>query len=254
MVNMDMIGRLNEGKLTVGGIGTAGLWENLVNKKQPTVREKSVYGKKAKNTKTGGTYTSVSVEKNRKSAASKYAEKNLFTLQLNQDGFGPSDHSSFYGKKVPVLFFFTGIHADYHKPSDTADKINYGGIGSITDFVSRIVKSVDQNPKRPVYKVAQSPVMQGGRRGFNVSLGTVPSYADNSNDGLLLDGVRANSAAEKAGIKEGDKILKLAGKEIRNISDYVFVLGEMKAGKSYDVVVLRGTEKLTLKIVPTARK
>lgn len=180
--------------------------------------------------------------------------KNAFNLQLNQDGFGPSDHSSFYGKQIPVLFFFTGTHADYHKPSDTAEKINYAGLLKITNYVGEIVKTIDQNPKRPTYTVAQSSGMVGGRSGsFNVSLGTVPSYADNKGDGLLLDGVRDESPAAKAGIKTGDKIVKMAGRDIKNISDYVFVLGEMKAGTEYEIVVVRGTEKLVLKIVPAPR-
>ena len=95
--------------------------------------------------------------------------------------------------------------------------------------------------------------MQGGRRGFSVSLGTIPSYADGNNDGLVLDGVRDNSPASKAGIKTGDKIIKLAGKEIRNISDYVFILGEMKADEEYDVLVVRGKDTLNLKITPKKR-
>ncbi len=175
-----------------------------------------------------------------------------FTLQLNEDGFGPSDHSSFYGKQIPVLFFFTGTHADYHKPSDTTDKINYDGLLKVTNFVSEIVKAIDQNPKRPSYAVAKSSNM-GGRTGFNVSLGTIPNYAEN-NDGLLLDGVRDDSPATKAGIKAGDKIVKLAGHDVHNISDYTFVLGEMQAGTEYEIEVVRGAERLTLKIVPAARK
>ena len=96
--------------------------------------------------------------------------------------------------------------------------------------------------------------MAGGRTGFNVSLGTIPNYADGAGDGLLLDGVRDDSPAAKAGIKPGDKIVKLAGKEIRNVSDYTFILGELKAGTEYEIVVRRGAENLTLKIVPAARK
>jgi membrane-associated protease RseP (regulator of RpoE activity) len=180
--------------------------------------------------------------------------KSAFILQLNEDGFGPSDHSSFYGKQIPVLFFFTGTHADYHKPSDTAEKINYDGLLKITNYVGEIVKNIDQNAKRPTYAVAKSSGMTGGRTGFNVSLGTVPNYADGNNDGLLLDGVRDDSPAAKSGIKAGDKIVKMAGRDIRNISDYVFVLGEMKAGEEYEIVVRRGTETLSLKIIPAARK
>lgn len=210
MINMDMVGRLKDEKLTVGGIGSATEWKALVEGKNP--------------------------------ADSK------FTLALSEDGFGPSDHSSFYGKQVPVLFFFTGTHLDYHKPSDTADKINYAGLTNITHYVSSLVKAVDGNAIKPTYKTAQSSGM-GGRIGFNISLGTVPSYADSS-DGMLLDGVRDNSPAAKAGLKAGDKVIMLAGKEVRNAMDYTQVMSGMKAGEEYEVVIMRGTEKLTLKIVP----
>ncbi len=241
MINMDMVGRLDKEKLTVGGIGTASEWKDFTTNlnKGVLVQPKSLG--KVNNMQVIGEFI--------------YKKENFaFNLQLNQDGFGPSDHSSFYGKKVPVLFFFTGTHSDYHKPTDTAEKINYEGLMKITNFVGEIVKSIDQNPNRPTYTVAQSSGMSGGRRGFSVSLGTVPSYADNTNDGLLLDGVRDESPAAKAGIKAGDKIIKMAGHDVNNISDYVFVLGEMKAGEEYEVVVMRGAVKLTLKIVPEARK
>ena len=123
----------------------------------------------------------------------------------------------------------------------------------ITEFVSDIVKLIDQNSKKPTYAVAQSSGMGEGRRGFNVSLGTVPAYADGDNTGLMLDGVRDNSPAVKAGVKAGDKIIKLAGRDIKNISDYVFVLGEMKPDEEYEIIVVRGSEKLALKIIPVKR-
>jgi C-terminal processing protease CtpA/Prc len=175
----------------------------------------------------------------------------IFNLQLNEDGFGPSDHSSFYGKKIPVLFFFTGTHNDYHKPSDSADKINYAGEANIISYVARIENSIDQNLQRPTFMIAKSS-MSGGRTGFNISLGTVPNYAESS-DGLLLDGVRDGSPAAKAGVKAGDKVVKLAGKDVRNVMDYTYILGEMKAGEEYEIIVLRAGERLTLKIVPVKR-
>lgn len=248
MINMDMVGRLNEGKLTVGGIGTANEWNKLVYEKQPKIS-----GERVKTTDVSYLEAGRQIlDKDGKVTGYIKPDTYVFNLQLNQDGFGPSDHSSFYAKKIPVLFFFTGTHTDYHKPSDDADKINYDGLEKIAMFVSEIVKTVDQNPTKPTYKVAESSSTMG-RGGFNVSLGTIPSYADSDNTGLVLDGVRKDSAAEKAGIKSGDKIIKLAGKEVRNISDYMFMLGEMKAGETYEVIVMRGTEKLTLKIVPDAR-
>ncbi len=241
MINMDMAGRLNAGKLTVGGIGTGSEWENLVT--QENVNSEAV----ASLTKLVKTSSDI---RNRNSTVSLHK----FNLQLNQDGFGPSDHSSFYAKKIPVLFFFTGTHTDYHKPSDTADKINYGGLEEVTEFVAEIVKAVDQNPVRPTYTVAKSSGTMGGRTSFNVSLGTIPSYANSDNSGLVLDGVRDDSAADKAGIKGGDKIVKIGDKDVRNISDYMFMLGEMKAGETYEIIVMRDGKKVDLKIIPDARK
>jgi hypothetical protein len=224
MINLDMVGRMKDDKLTVGGMGTAGEWNEMVKRRNEIYFDND----------------------------NGYGVGKKMNLQFNDDGFGPSDHSSFYGKKIPVLFLFTGTHDDYHKPSDTADKINYEGLEDVTSFVADLVKTIDQNPVKPTYAVAKSSGMAGGRSGFNISLGTVPSYSD-STDGMVIDGVRDNSPAAKAGLKPGDKIVKLAGKDIRNVMDYTYILGEMKAGEEYEVVVMRGAERLTMKIVPVKR-
>ncbi len=247
MVNMDMIGRLRERKLTVGGIGTAIDWNKIVKEKNSL---KILSG----GLKPSDLPVPKYPDETKPAASVKVLDPSRFNLQLSQDGFGPSDHSSFYGKKIPVLFFFTGTHEDYHKPTDTPEKINYYGLERITGFVEQIVKVVDRNPTRPVYKVAKSSAPAGGRRRFNVSLGTIPSYSDSDGTGLVLDGVRKGSAAEKAGVKSGDKIVKIAGKEIRNISDYMFMLGEMSPGKTYEVTVVRNGKTVKLKLVPAARK
>jgi regulator of sigma E protease len=127
-------------------------------------------------------------------------------------------------------------------------------LNQIAAFVWEIVRSIDLNPKRPTYTQAKSSGMgDGNRRGFNVSLGTIPSYGE-SKDGLPIDGVRDASPAAKAGLKAGDKIIKLANREIRNISDYTVVLGDLKPNVEYEIVVERGNETLTLKIVPAARQ
>ena len=173
-----------------------------------------------------------------------------FELTLNEDGYGPSDHSSFYTKQIPVLFFWTGTHNDYHKPSDTFDKINYNDEARILSMVARIVKDVDGADKRLSFTTAKSAPPRGG--GFRVYLGTIPNYAD-SNDGLLIDGVREESPAAKAGLKAGDKIIKIANRDVKNVYDYTYALGEMKAGQEYAIEVMRGGEKLTLKITPQAR-
>jgi len=236
MINLAMVGRLNASKLTIGGIGTASEWKSVVN---------------GNNLQTKALVVEEIAADGTKKVTQSVPSQPYFDLQLNEDGFGPSDHSSFYGKKIPVLFFFTGTHNDYHKPTDTADKINYKGENDVIDYVYSITKAVDDDSHRPTYTVAKT-TMQGGRTGFNISLGTIPNYAD-SNDGLLLDGVRDDSPAAKAGVKAGDKVVKLAGHDIRNVMDYTFVLGEMKAGEEYEIVVLRGGEKLTFKIVPVKR-
>jgi len=235
MINLDMVGRLNENKLTIGGIGTATEWNDLIQAaNNPTVRL--------------GQTDSLFGNINKHNDPVKSNDTALFALQLNQDGFGPSDHSSFYGKNIPVLFFFTGTHTDYHKPSDTADKINYLGLQRIILLVGDIARSLAQSPTRPTYAVAKSSGQMGQVR-LSVSLGTIPSYGDTT-DGMILDGVRDNSPASKAGLKAGDKIIKLAGKDVRNAMDYTYVLGSMKPGEEYEVELIRGTERMMLKIIP----
>jgi S1-C subfamily serine protease len=120
-------------------------------------------------------------------------------------------------------------------------------------LVARIVRDLDNAEKRLTYSVAKSDSQQGRSTGFRVYLGTIPNYSD-SNDGLLLDGVRDDSPAAKAGLKAGDKIVKIGTREIKNVYDYTYALGEMKAGEEYVIEVMRAGEKLVLKIKPEARK
>jgi len=237
MINLDMVGRLHDDKLTIGGIGTASEWKDLLN----TKNKRSIFDAGLTGTKQSGTTQFI---------IAPVTTSEIFKLQLNEDGFGPSDHSSFYGKKIPVLFFFTGTHLDYHKPSDTADKINYDGEAKVISYITAIVKAIDQNPVKPTYTVAKSTATSGGgRAGITITLGTIPSYTD-STDGMVIDGVRDDSPAAKTGLKANDKIVKLAGQDINNIQDYTKVLGTMKAGEDYEIVIIRGAEHLTLKITP----
>src|SRR5215217_6193630 len=183
MINMDMIGRMKDRKLIVGGVGTAKEWRQLI---------------------TAGS-------------------NGAFELTMNEDGYGPSDHSSFYSKQIPVLFFWTGTHTDYHKPSDTFEKINYNDEARILSLVARIVRDVDSADPRLTFTTAKSDPPRGG--GFRVYLGTIPNYAD-TNDGLLLDGVRDDSPAAKAGLKAGDRVVKIGSREVKNVYDYTYALGE----------------------------
>ncbi len=261
MFNMDMIGRLRENKLTVGGIGTASEWKGLVESENQQIGTLDNLKSSANipDVKSGmetpeGKPVAFSLKtSDGKSVASASAITTNFILQLSEDGFGPSDHSSFYGKQIPVLFFFTGTHEDYHKPTDTVDKINFEGLKQVESFVAELVKAVDTETKRPTHTVAKSSGTGEGRRGFNIFLGTIPNYAGSS-DGLLLDGVRENSPAARATLKAGDKIVKLAGVDVKNISDYTFALGEMKADVEYEIEIIRQGERLKLKITPVVRK
>jgi aminopeptidase YwaD len=248
MINMDMIGRLKDRKLIIGGAGTAREWKQLVA---------------SANTSQGTQVTAnpgdavpggmpVVVSSNGRPIVTVDSSK-VFDLTLQEDGYGPSDHSSFYAKQIPVLFFWTGTHSDYHKPSDTFDKINYNGEARILSLVARIVRDLDGADKRITYTVAKSDSMAGRSTGFRVYLGTIPNYSD-SNNGLLLDGVREDSPAAKAGLKAGDRIVKIGSRDVKNVYDYTYALGELKAGQEYVIEVMRGDERLTLKITPEARK
>ena len=254
MINMDMIGRMKANKLIVGGVGTAQEWRQLIG--VTNVPEKmNVTAAGTTVAQTSATTTaSHAVHPTTASGSTVVGMNNWkpFDLALSEDGFGPSDHSSFYAKQVPVLFFWTGTHEDYHKPSDTAEKIKYEDETRVLSFVAQIVRSVDNNLQRPTYTVAKSE-STGRSMGFRVYLGMIPNYAD-SGDGLLLDGVRADSPAAKAGLAAGDRIVKLAGRDVRNVYDYTYALGEMKAGQEYEVEAVRGTERLKLKLTPAARK
>ena len=246
MINLDMIGRLKNRNLIIGGVGTAQEWRSMIE----TANLWQGMTVTAAGSTTQGNGLPVVVAANGRPIVTNDSSKS-FVLTLNDDGFGPSDHASFYKKQIPVLFFWTGTHEDYHKPSDTADKINYDGETMVLGMIGRIVRALDANDKRPTYAVAKSE--STGRTGFRVYLGTIPNYAD-TNEGLLLDGVRDDSPAAKAGLKAGDRVVKLAGRNVRNIEDYTAALGEMKAGQEYEIEIVRGTERLKLKLTPAARR
>jgi aminopeptidase YwaD len=257
MINMDMIGRMKESRLMIGGVGTSSEWRqiisttNLARSINVNANGSSSRTQSSEGTNTQAKGAPVVVAANGQTVVS-FDSANQFALTLNEDGYGPSDHSSFYAKQVPVLFFFTGTHDDYHKPSDTAEKINYEDEARILSFVASLVRSVDASARRLTYTAAKSQ-SQGRSMGFRVYLGTIPNYAE-SNDGLKLDGVREDSPAAKAGLQAGDRIIKMAGREVRNVYDYTYTLGEMKAGQEYEVEVVRGSETLKLKITPAPRK
>ncbi len=222
MLNMDMIGRLRNNGLFVGGVGTSPVWKPLLEKL---------------NSATGSPET---------------GPGSRFQMSYGEDGFGPSDHQAFYVKDIPVLFFFTGSHDDYHKPSDTADKINVEGLKQIATFVGQVAVDVANEPARIAFnrvKVQSKPT--GG--GFRVYLGTVPNYSDQS-DGMKLDGVRPGSPGERAGLKAGDIVIKLGKTQIKNVYDYTYALGELRPNEEVEIVIRRDGREMNLKVTPEKRQ
>ncbi|HWN98104.1 MAG TPA: M20/M25/M40 family metallo-hydrolase [Blastocatellia bacterium] len=225
MLNMDMIGRLRQGSLFIGGVGTSPAWKPLIDKLNGAAVPTASAGN---------------------------GSGSQFQLSLGEDGFGPSDHQSFYVRDVPVLFFFTGTHDDYHKPTDTADKINAVGERQVVEFVREMVVAVANEPERIAFNKVKTESKPTGR-GFRVYLGTVPNYSDQS-DGMKLDGVRPASPAERAGLRAGDIVVLLGKTPIKNVYDYTYALGEMRAGEEVEVVIRRDGSVIKLKITPEKRQ
>ncbi|MEY3313357.1 MAG: hypothetical protein RLZZ578_877, partial [Bacteroidota bacterium] len=160
-------------------------------------------------------------------------------LSYTEDGFGPSDHASFYGKEKPVLFFFTGLHGDYHRPTDTWEKIQYDGESLIVNMVLQTLDVVGNSSKKPEYIKVKSSAQPGQAMSFKVSLGITPDYSDHPK-GMRITGVREGGAGEKAGLVADDIIIKLGSTVIKNVYDYTFALGKFKAGDTTSITVLRG--------------
>ncbi len=213
MINMDMVGRLRDNKLIVIGSGTAKEWDHLLD------------------------------EVNQSAG---------FALSRSENGFGASDQQSFYTQNIPVLFFFTGTHKDYHTPTDTADKINAPGEARVLQMVAECVERIADDPARPTFQRIRTADQNAPSRGFRVYFGSVPDYAAMV-EGVQLNGVREGSPAEKAGLKAGDIIIKFGDRTIKNIYDYTYALQDHKPGDTVAIVVRRGTETLTLTAHLTAR-
>jgi hypothetical protein len=214
MINMDMIGRLNENKLTIYGTGTSPRWKPLLNKLN---------------------------------------SDSTFKFNFIDGGFGPSDHSSFYGKNIPVLFFFTGTHQDYHKPSDDVDKINFPGMEKVLNLVSNVVLDLTTNPEKIEFTKVQGETQQQGRRmNIRVYIGTIPDYSEQV-EGFKIAGVNDGSPAEKAGLKAGDVIIKFGDKPVKNIYDYMYAMQGYKPGDEVEVVVLRNGQEMKFTITLGSR-
>ena len=209
MVNFDMVGRLRNDRLIVYGVATA--------RELPAIVDSANVEPKLRITAQG-------------------------------DGFGPSDHSSFYAKGIPVLHFFTDLHEDYHRATDDVEKVDAAGVARVAAVAERVVRAIADRPERltPV-RVAAPPTM-APTRGSNVYLGTIPDMAASDAPGLRLTGVRGGSPAEKGGLAAGDVIVRFAGRDVKDLYTYSEALYAHKPGDEVEVVYLRGGERRTTRV------
>jgi hypothetical protein len=204
MINMDMVGRLNpEKSLAVHGVGTSPSFPPVLD------------------------------------------PINADSLKLvpSESGVGPSDHTSFYLQDLPVLHFFTGQHADYHKPSDDADKINYEGLVQVVRYISRLIAGLDTEPKLAFTKTKDS----SDSPRFTVSMGVVPDYLYDGK-GMRVDGVSEGKPAQAAGLQKGDIVIQLGDSTINDIMGYMRALSVFKKGDSTQVVLERAGQKIAAKV------
>ncbi|KAA6441491.1 M20/M25/M40 family metallo-hydrolase [Dyadobacter flavalbus] len=203
MINMDMIGRLSSDKgLIISGWGTSPAWGKLI----PDL-----------------------------------AKKQNLRFNVDSSGVGASDHTSFYLKNIPVVQFFTGGHSDYHKISDDVAKINFQGEASILSLIAGLIEKLGNESAEPPFQTAENPHSGNTSTDFKVTLGIMPDYSY-SGKGLRIDAVTKARPADKAGMLTGDIIIKLAGKEIGSIYDYMDVLGSHEKGDQVEAELRRGTE------------
>ena len=208
MLNFDMIGRLDSARtLTIGGTGTTAVSEEIINK---------------------------------------YASEKSLNIQMSKEGSGPSDHAAFYVKNIPVLFFFTGIHDDYHTPADDTHLINIEGEKAVVELGFSIAEEFANMEVAPEFVLVDTPSQTSSRRKLKVTFGIIPNYAGGDENGMRIDGVRAGGPASNGGMLKGDVIVAIDGKKVANIYDYMARLGRLKKGERCNVDVLRGDKKVVL--------
>ncbi len=212
MFNMDMVGRLQENSLVIGGTGTSLSWESLL--------------------------TDINTDS--------------LDFTFDEEGFGSSDHQSFYLKSIPVLFFFTGAHEDYHRPSDDVELLNFPGTVKVTDLIARLTQRVLTASEKPEYVKVESQ-KHSGRKGYSVTFGVIPDFVY-SGDGFKISGVREMAPAGRAGMQAGDIIISINNITTMNIYDYMFALQSCTAGVEVPVVIQRDGEEIILNIAPQGKE
>jgi len=210
MINMDMVGRLSDSSntVTIGGYGTSPQWSSLINTTD---------------------------------------KKNPFTIRIDSSGTGPSDHTSFYRKEIPVLFFFTGLHTDYHKPTDDPDKINYAGETKIINYISSIVLSPISVGQKLAFTKTRETQTTSSLRSGGVTMGIMPDYTF-SGSGVRCDGVTDGRPAQKAGLKAGDVIVKIGEYNVSSMETYMQTLGKFQKGEKTKVKFKRGNEEMETEV------
>jgi hypothetical protein len=209
MLNLDMVGRLNDSTnaLTIGGTGTAVGLAGLITKESENFNLK---------------------------------------VKMSSEGYGPSDHASFYVENIPVLFFFTGTHEDYHRPGDDTEKINFEGIKKVSGLAIALLQKQVNSDETLVFTEA-GPKEEQSRARFKVTLGVVPDYGSDAK-GLRLDGVKKGGPADTAGMQRGDIVTSMDGKPVNDIYEYMSRLSELKSGQQIKVEVMRAGEKLSFDV------
>jgi Zn-dependent M28 family amino/carboxypeptidase len=213
-LNFDMVGRMQDNKLAVQATGTSPIWASLLERA---------------NVAAG------------------------FDLTLQEDPYQPTDVATFNQAGVPSLNFTTGAHVDYHKPSDTADKINYEDLDRIANLAATVVRRLMEMNDAPQFAKVEQSSQTAGRTGVRVFTGTVPDYTSNAK-GLLLGGVIGGGPAEKAGLQKGDVVVEIAGQTIANIYDYTYALELLKIDQQVKVIYMRGSERRETTLTPSARR
>ena len=216
MLNMDMIGRIHDGKVYVGGVGTGSTF--------PALLEKA-------------------------------SADSGFKLEYSQGGYSASDHTSFVSKQIPVLFFFSGLHSDYHKPSDTWEKIDPNAATRLLDVISKTALDLASAEDRTQFKVVveDKPAAGGGGGGYGPYFGSIPDFGQ-VETGVRFSDVKPDSPAAKAGLKGGDILVQFGDKPIKNLYDFTDALRRSKIGEVVQVTVLRDGKSMTVPVKLEQRK
>ena len=216
MINMDMIGRIRDDKIYIGGVGTGSTFKSVLEQAQ---------------------------------------KEEAFKIEYSAGGYSSSDHTSFVARKIPVLFFFSGLHSDYHKPSDTWDKINAPSAARLLDMIESVTLQLANAQQPPAFQVVaeDKPPAGGGGGGYGPYFGSIPDFGQTEN-GVKFSDVKPNSPAAKAGLKAGDVLVQFGDKPIKNLYDFTDALRRSKVGDVVDVKVLRDGQPVTASVKLEQRK